>query len=301
MGGNRFLQFGAEFGFDEPRRVYARLDQSEGERVYLEAIDADWFDIALRSNADFRNWVERSPDAPIYVLETDVKRYVAATGFRHYEKSEDRFEDEEHDWVEITIQSGGNNALIYPNLFVEGRLTGIAISPFPPPLAQELAAAFSLDDYVVDQRRIERALASLQDPIEWIGVYDVGQGSAAGLCDRRGLPLAYFDLGGGVLGNVGTFPGALHNFCFTWAPPIILSHWDWDHWSSGARFTRSMAMTWIVPNQTLGAVHPAQAGPLRPMASSWSGPLPYPRFRSARLSWSNATAMAGTNPDWQSR
>jgi hypothetical protein len=61
----------------------------------------------------------------------------------------------------------------------------------------------------------------------------------------------YFDFGGGVAGNTKTFPKRLKTFCFCLDPPIILSHWDHDHWSSEGRDTRVHSSTWIVPRQTM--------------------------------------------------
>lgn len=105
-------------------------------------------------------------------------------------------------------------------------------------------------------------MKSVTTRIDWVGVYDVGQGSAAALCDVDGVPMVYVDLGGGVMRNTGTFPQSLHDFCFTQSPPVILSHWDWDHWSSGTRFQQAANMKWIVPNQKLGAVHATFAATL---------------------------------------
>jgi hypothetical protein len=74
-----------------------------------------------------------------------------------------------------------------------------------------------------------------------------------------GVVWLYFDLGGAVNGNLGTFPPELRRFCFSTHPPVVLSHWDWDHWSSASRDPRAQAETWIVPRQGaakgLGPVH----------------------------------------------
>jgi hypothetical protein len=59
------------------------------------------------------------------------------------------------------------------------------------------------------------------------------------------------------LRNAATFPSSLKKFCFTQKPPIILSHWDFDHWSSARRDPSSLAMTWIAPRQAVGPTHVA--------------------------------------------
>jgi hypothetical protein len=105
---------------------------------------------------------------------------------------------------------------------------------------------------------VDAALAGVAGTqIEWAVVYDIGQGNAIGLCNEKGSVEAYSDLGGGVLGHAGTFPTALKNFCFTKTPPIILSHWDFDHWSSANRDPQSLQLTWIAPRQSVGPTHVA--------------------------------------------
>ena len=74
------------------------------------------------------------------------------------------------------------------------------------------------------------------------------------LCPGR--PHLYFDMGGGIQGNKKTFPTAFGWACFGATPPIVLSHWDKDHWAYANVFTQSLHMTWIVPRQKpLGKSH----------------------------------------------
>jgi hypothetical protein len=60
-----------------------------------------------------------------------------------------------------------------------------------------------------------------------------------------GVVWLYFDLGGAVNGNLGTFPPELRRFCFSTHPPVVLSHWDWDHWSSASRGGRDVESTGV--------------------------------------------------------
>lgn len=73
-------------------------------------------------------------------------------------------------------------------------------------------------------------------------VYDIGQGSATALVDWRGRPVIFFDLGWPTSFNARTRPAhppALFDpekcpICReTSRPPapVILSHWDFDHWA----------------------------------------------------------------------
>ena len=95
-------------------------------------------------------------------------------------------------------------------------------------------------------------------PVDAVAIYDVGQGAATALLSH-GVPVLYFDLGGSAIGNWRSFPESLRQFCMTAKPPVVLSHWDWDHWSSALRDLRSLERPWILPIQDgsgdLGAVH----------------------------------------------
>jgi hypothetical protein len=60
------------------------------------------------------------------------------------------------------------------------------------------------------------------------------------------------------MGNRKTFPSALGQFCFELQPPIILTHWDFDHWSSAnlSGGKASWHSTWIAPRQhPVGPTH----------------------------------------------
>lgn len=104
---------------------------------------------------------------------------------------------------------------------------------------------------------IEEILAEI-GRVDAVAVYDVGQGAATALLSD-GLPNLYFDLGGSAIGNWRSFPEPLRRFCTTADPPVVLSHWDWDHWSSALRDDQLLNQRWVLPIQDragdLGAVH----------------------------------------------
>lgn len=84
-------------------------------------------------------------------------------------------------------------------------------------------------------------------------VCDIGQGNCNVVFDRAGLPIVYYDLGGGVSKNSHTYPDPAPKFCFLASTRYILSHWDEDHYHSmnvlmhgGERFHNA---PWLVPNQ----------------------------------------------------
>lgn len=99
-------------------------------------------------------------------------------------------------------------------------------------------------------------------------VYDVGQGNANALVDERGRPRLFFDLGWPDSFNRKTRPltppdfFACERMCPGQIAPVILSHWDYDHWGyavanttyavgkGAARMSfkpEAMLRPWIVP------------------------------------------------------
>jgi hypothetical protein len=101
-------------------------------------------------------------------------------------------------------------------------------------------------DVLTEPPRPLRALGE----IEGVVAFDVGQGAMQGLMRRTEdhvVPVCYIDLGGGVLQNTHTFPSAFRQTCFGTRPPVVLSHWDWDHWSSAFRFEGALNSKWFVP------------------------------------------------------
>lgn len=89
----------------------------------------------------------------------------------------------------------------------------------------------------------------------FVGCYNVGQGNCTAICQQDGYPLLYVDFGCGVLRNAKTFPREMRP-CLTSNQPIVLSHWDLDHWALALRFPKAEDSKWIVPRQgPLGATH----------------------------------------------
>ncbi|MCC8951695.1 hypothetical protein H8A97_43430 [Bradyrhizobium sp. Arg62] len=152
--------------------------------------------------------------------------------------------------MKINLAGDGLPANLFDNLF--GAAIPVRVGAIRPALPDEsqflddLDPLSGIDD--ASKEEIEHALA-LASVVEEIAVYDVGQGGTNGLVTGREV-VCYFDFGGGVASNTATFPNNLLRFCQCNMPPIILSHWDHDHWSSEGRDTRVHAQTWIVPRQT---------------------------------------------------
>jgi hypothetical protein len=129
--------------------------------------------------------------------------------------------------------------------------------------AAQLGAAGSMSGLDDATPRQLKDKARRADGATSAAVYDVGQGGWNALL-RQGVPVLLVDIGGGVLANLKTFPPDFNAFCFAGHPPVILSHWDWDHWSSAVRFPESQALMWLVPRQgSLGPTHAVFLAALR--------------------------------------
>jgi beta-lactamase superfamily II metal-dependent hydrolase len=252
---------------EPPSRVYGRVDQIEpiesrgpeelstfnGDRVaLLDAVDARWFDADARERerlADEATVDEADENVSVVVMaETDLREALAHPSTL------------EASWIEIELDESGAGppVLHYLNLFAAPIERSLVRATWAlPPLNRDLAEKTSMDD-VPDAT--EEELAGVLDALgsaSAAAVYDVGQGGCNAVLSS-GIPSLYFDFGGGVLAHRNTFPPPLTRFCFTQQPPIVLSHWDWDHWSSANRDSQAYAQTWIVPRQGangLGAVH----------------------------------------------
>lgn len=145
------------------------------------------------------------------------------------------------------------NAVLYESLYGEGNPIRVdsayAISPKKIPFASksgEVLPPFAISGPLQLNGLLQRVGGFRSSGV---AVYDVGQGACqAVLRDSRcAHPGLYVDLGGGVLGNAKTFPPMFASACFSAQPLIVLSHWDWDHWSSAHRFPLSKDCEWLAP------------------------------------------------------
>jgi hypothetical protein len=278
---NAFLKYPRQAG-EVPQpyfgsgRYYLRLSQVEsvpapepgGSRSIwlMEGFDAQWFE----QNSEVLKgdgWLDYYELAELFVLEIHVPRGPGWSflpfGILHAAEAEDSEPDE---WflLEAERLNGGApredqiRLLIYSNLYQQGiPATMNAFQLVEERKARLLRAAVSTAHIPrASAADVDAALAAVGN-VDWAVVYDVGQGNAVGLCDWTGAVVAYFDFGGGVLANRLSFPSALKGFCFSQRAPIVLSHWDFDHWSSANRDTNSLKSTWIAPDQSVGTTHVA--------------------------------------------
>ncbi len=242
----------------KPTAVYARVDQieddgDEGGTVLLDCIDRPWLEEHRGGPplADPDAYEGDSPDHALSILAVDVLELRTAG-----------MQMADGQWYELELGNPEEDVLIvdqYSALFSDPNPRGvIRITPVDDHLKAELSYLAgwggARSSAVVD---IQNAL-SIHQAIDAVAIYDVGQGAATALLSN-GVPGIYFDFGGSVIGNWRSFPQHLYRFCFTASPPIVLSHWDWDHWSSAIRDRAALNATWILPLQTasgsLGPVH----------------------------------------------
>ncbi len=273
MFDNIFLRPEYREGIERSKRVYMRLDHEEGGLLSFDAVSADFFD-ELPEVRGVAGWSEFSRKAPIFVVEITRSRFRHLIRFsrprwwtlRYYRSLDqwyspfvlvgDRADGPGTTWFEASLDWSAQQDRIYYNLFQEARPVGLqGVRYLDPGEAGRLDGAFTLEGLEKGEAPIDAELARIKGRIDWVSVYDVGQGNANGLCDQNEMPLLYYDLGGGVQKHAFSFSTSLTDFCYAADPAVVLSHWDWDHWSSGTRFPSASARKWIVPSQWLGAVH----------------------------------------------
>jgi beta-lactamase superfamily II metal-dependent hydrolase len=250
---NRILRTDSEGG-EAPRRAYARVDSVErmgieqGEVLaYLDAVDASWFD-------------EQPADRPF----GEASRHMPASVFSWAADDSETLAWElpqPGSWLEVNRDEATSSVSLqhFSSLFADPIDVRASLRPIAPDLSIRLNRAFSLADVQEATPDEIRDAMVLRSDGPYITVLDVGQGGAIEVeGDGR---CVYFDFGGGVLGNQRTFPKRfLSKECVPGNATVVLSHWDWDHWSSAMRLPHiAFDWNWIVPRQPLGAVHRAFA------------------------------------------
>ncbi|WP_422001154.1 hypothetical protein [Reyranella sp.] len=272
---NRFFLDTRELGFEPPQRAFARFDQSEPVEtteadealVAFEAVDADWLRHApafepAAPPAFSRRWAAywrhiaeptRPPDdpyaeTPIFRLETTIGRdrplfdELAKYGHEPRWKMFERAPD------------GPYEVDVFGGLFTAPIAARYHVHDVPQPTEALLDIVFDMDTWPdATDDDIENALRS-SAAADYLAVYDIGQGSANGLLDGSREPRLYFDLGCGVYRNAHTTPTPLR-YCWSADPPIVLSHWDSDHWAGANKDTNALGRTWIAPRQKIGPIH----------------------------------------------
>jgi hypothetical protein len=158
---------------------------------------------------------------------------------------------------ELMADAGSDTAMrLLSNLTdQEGELVGLGQSSETPSDVLSLIGANL--GRVATSLDIENALQGVAHLGMSVAVLDVGQASSSFLYHESLYPRAYFDLGGPTWRDAGTFPSNGVRWCFSKKPPVILSHWHWDHWAGAtyggiSNVDNALSATWICPDQKTG-------------------------------------------------
>ena len=229
-------------------RYYGRVDSVEvidnqnlETLIQLDAVAADSFDVELFHGVPFTGVMER---LPLCVLEFSTLNVPG--GLQNYIRDA----AQPGTWLQVQRAPPSPTALdvdYYPGLFADGVTLPSNITVVDEKLALALSAAFTMNDLPDGD---EATIASRLNTIpaaDFITVFDVGQGNLNALWESGGSARLYFDFGGGVTANKQTFPKNPGKLCFGLRPQVVLSHWDWDHWSSAGRFDEVLNSDWLVP------------------------------------------------------
>lgn len=230
----------------------------EAEPVLLECVDAAWY--RQFENADLA-WLDIYHDAPLAVLEL---RSYSLPAFSPDARPGDIA------WFELGYEKSSPqeaNGLVYTSLFSQGQPVKVNYHE-PRYVGKSISGPLGFQGWSkgdggrghgsselpkVSDPDVRQALVARMNELSdvasaGVAVYDVGQGACQALVDEQWhIPLVYVDLGGGVLPNLATFPTDLRGLCFSHSPMVILSHWDWDHWSSAQRFRQALESLWLAP------------------------------------------------------
>lgn len=186
-----------------------------------------------------------------------IKTYRIRTVIQNSEKNQNYFE--EGSWFILRERRKGRLHYIYKDLndsqVKESKLRVTKLDT-DKALNQKLANFFSLNDLPDANEEEIINLATKDAEPKFVGVYNVGHGNCNAVCEEHAAPLVYFDFGGGCATNARTYPKGLR-FCMSYKPPVILSHWDTDHWVSATsgHFPKALDRIWLVPRQKLGPSH----------------------------------------------
>ncbi|MDF3933687.1 hypothetical protein [Pseudomonas citronellolis] len=255
--------------------MFSLNDQKVQQRAWRRFIQETTHQIHNRNPFDdmpiYRLEITLLTDEPWFGLPQLPPAYIGAG-------LSDALADMEQPWIEFSLaQAAINNdpdmtGSLYQWMFEESIAVTVQGNLLHGPTARSLSTTFSLRHLpTISHLDLEALLASAQ--ADWLVVFDVGQGNACALLQEdsndpdAGSPMLYFDLGVGVYRNKDTTPANLQ-FGFYGNPPVVLSHWDSDHWSGAFVANANNAypalqLQWIAPLQTVGPSHVAFAHQVR--------------------------------------
>lgn len=234
-----------------PKSLYARtIERGEEGQPYLlfDAIDAARFDLAeIEVVIGLSNpaWRAQMLQLPVYAVEVKGQSSDVA---RDWLVSH---QDDMPEWVRLDLTPDpAGPAMLYGNILGLASPVQLTIETLNGSKRLKLEKATDLNDFETDDAGIGGAVPTRD--VNHIVVLDVGQGAANALVDVNGAVVAYVDLGSGVLADWGTWPPALTDLCLVGLPPVILTHWHYDHFEAANRLPLARALPCIAPVQPLG-------------------------------------------------
>ncbi|MGJ9420144.1 hypothetical protein ACHAC9_20680 [Massilia sp. CMS3.1] len=267
-----------------PRVLYASLDdvplvdEEKGNVLFeFSAVDKSEFDAIPSSTTDWQaKWARRMsregqnrpsqlfPNMRFVNLEISLPlRNISAK--RWLQAWRNPGADTTWYQFELDLNSskyfGSVKVLVYPNLFLAALPFGLrSAKKVTRKTASILNAAFNMVSWPsATSLEIKSALRASDAGV--LAVHDIGQGNACGLRESPKTPVnLWIDIGCGVNRNAKTTPPGLV-LCYSYEAPILLTHWDKDHWSGARKGAPPsnpdifLSRTWIVPRQRIKAQH----------------------------------------------
>lgn len=94
---------------------------------------------------------------------------------------------------------------------------------------------------------------SLQGSSFKVKILDVGQASCSAIYDSKDRLVGYFDVGAPLGFHKKTFPASFHTGMSSDTDFVVLSHWDYDHYSLALSHMRGLlSKKWFAPLQDVG-------------------------------------------------
>ena len=261
-------EFTQYYGFTES------IDYIEdGVRIVFDSFPLLWqrkLDEIHTSNYEFIS------NLPTHIIEIDIPRgkIDKIHGLQGRKLAVDR-------WYRLSTGPEGISGRVYSSPLEDGRaekFTAIEHLDGRKKEASSLYRIFSLDYFdFTNEDEIKGILKEgLSGAGAFVAVYNVGQGNCNAICNKQSEPLVYYDFGGGCLQHKSKYLQG-QKYCFTHNPPIILSHWDMDHWVAAEYYPEAKKHMWLVPQQQMGPTHLKFAADLRRnnCLKVWPSGLPF--------------------------
>lgn len=223
--------------------VLETLEQGEDDYVYLDCISAETFNGMRRHGTLLKcSKNERIPYVGnilkvnrSYLSPSLIER-VTETRSRVWLKLSVAEEGESPNFANIPVQFvslvAENTEGLRPELYIS------APQETEPDTQQQAEKLFTVSSQGAENldALIEELRPALSEKRKHVVAYRIGQGNCNAIVDQAEHPIVFFDLGWPIQSNSGGAPSPAPDLFSvrsgTSGPsPVVLSHWDWDHWA----------------------------------------------------------------------